>query len=149
MKGGNAMHETNQQKPGRGVVTMGMVDAKVATEPYFFMIDLDGDIFSQIRRERTFFLRMWLMHSEAMRTPEVNIFFEVGDDEWLFVEEAGKSRRQLKRLVLDNDAIKYSQFIKECVLIAYEKAVVAMQEDLFEKGEKTIKGKVLPFCRKK
>ena len=141
------MLENMQTTAQRGVVTMGMVDAKVAMDAYFFMIDLDGDIFSQIRRERVFFLRMWLMHSEAMRTPEVNLFFEVGDDEWLFVEEAGRSRKQLKRLVLDSDACSRPQFIKECVLLAHEKALIVAQEECAV--EEVIRGKILPFCRKK
>ena len=131
----------------RGVVTMGMVDAKVAMDAYFFMIDLDGDIFSQIRRERTFFLRRWLIHSEAMRTPEINLFFPVGNDEWLFVEEAGRSRRQLKRLVLDSDACGRSQFVKECVLLAHEKALIVEQGECVV--EEVIQAKILPFCRKR
>lgn len=142
------MSENGHKTAEKGVVTMGMVDSKIALNPYFFMIDLDGDIFSQIRQERVFFLRMWLMHSEAMRTPEINLFFEVGEDEWLFVEEYGKSCRQLKRMILDNEMLHYPYVVRDCIVFAYEKATVAMQENLFEREKETFKTRILPFCRK-
>ena len=140
------LEKNREQRDLNGVVWMGMVDSKLA-DAYLFMIDLDENIFYQIRKERTVFLRFWLMHSSSKRPPEINLFFGAPNDEWFFVKNSSNHRGLVKRLVLNDEALEYPYVICSQVREAYE-YVCSLQEKalLIEQGnENRIVCKVLQF----
>lgn len=114
------MDKTNcLNKNEKNLVKMGMVDSKFA-DAMFFLADMNNPLRS-IRKARIKFLYEWFQRSRLQREPNINLFFEIPNEEWLFVHDKWCGEcRQGKRLFLDRETMsRPDDIIVEC-LRAYE-----------------------------
>lgn len=104
---------------GKNLVKMGMVDSKFA-DAMFFLADMNNPLRS-VRKARIKFLYEWFGKCRLQRGPNINLFFEIPNEEWLFVHDkwCGECRHG-KRLLLDRETMsRPDDVIVEC-LRAYE-----------------------------
>lgn len=111
---------------GKNLVRMGMVDSKIA-EPMFFLVDVENPM-RAIRLARAKFLRKWVKLCRLQRGPNINLFFEIPEDEWMFLHDrwCGECKNG-KRLSLNRETMSRAVDIIESFLRAHK-----MREERWE-----------------
>lgn len=92
------------------VIKMGMTDAKLVLNIFFF-VNVKNPL-PDIQNARVRFLKIWIKKYQIGRQPQINLFFEVPENEWLYVHEnwCGECKRA-KMLLLDCESMSQPEKI--------------------------------------